>query len=150
VVIGRAAPLRVGNNAVIIRVPSHVIILRKLNGCHRQRRRHLHARLLVSDPDVPFLSFSLRVLSPPKLEPHLKPPIFGTAAGTNRNFARGSNGEICWFLGRGCAPVRPWHSREKSIPNRLLALGAMRSSALTPTSAWPTPSSPPHSRHRLT
>ena len=49
VVIGRTAPLRVGNNAIIIRVPSHVIILR--NGCHRQRRRHLHARLLVSDPE---------------------------------------------------------------------------------------------------
>ena len=47
VVIGRAAPLRVGNNAVVIRVPSHVILLRK--GCHRQRRRHLHARVLVSD-----------------------------------------------------------------------------------------------------
>ena len=33
----------------IIRVPSHVIILR--NGCHRQRWCHLHARLLVSDPE---------------------------------------------------------------------------------------------------
>ena len=49
VVIGRAAPLRVGNNAIIIRVPSHVILLR--DGCHRQRRRHHHARLLVSDPE---------------------------------------------------------------------------------------------------
>ena len=97
-VIGRAAPLTVGNNAIIIlllkdlccigslasqvalrdrltgagadkhgaanyrenmhgitrtftriRVPSHVIILR--NGRHRQRQRHLHARLLVSDPE---------------------------------------------------------------------------------------------------
>ena len=28
VVIGRAAPLRVGNNAVAIRVPSHVVLLR--------------------------------------------------------------------------------------------------------------------------
>ena len=49
VVIGRAAPLRVEDNAIIIRVPSHAILLR--NGCHRQRRRHLHACLLVSDPD---------------------------------------------------------------------------------------------------
>ena len=49
VVIGRAAPLRVENNAIIIRVPSHVILLR--NGCQRQRQRHLHARLLVSDPE---------------------------------------------------------------------------------------------------
>ena len=49
-VIGRAAPLRVGNNAVISRVPSHVILLRK--GCQCQRRRHhLHARILVSDPE---------------------------------------------------------------------------------------------------
>ena len=37
VVIGRAAPLRVGNNADIIRVPSHVILLR--DGYHRQYNR---------------------------------------------------------------------------------------------------------------
>ena len=55
VVIGRAASSRFGNNAVVIlllkdlRVPSHVILLR--NGCQRQRQRHLHARLLVSDPE---------------------------------------------------------------------------------------------------
>ena len=39
VVIGRAAPLRVGNNAVVIRVPSHDVVLLR-NGCHRQRLRH--------------------------------------------------------------------------------------------------------------
>ena len=60
VVIGRAAPLRVENTAVVsrhsftvIRVPSHAILL--CDGCHRQRRRlrHLHARLLVySVPNV--------------------------------------------------------------------------------------------------
>ena len=49
VVVGRAAPLWVKNNAIIIRVPSHVILQR--NGCHRPRRRHLHARFLVSDPE---------------------------------------------------------------------------------------------------
>ena len=37
VMVGRAALLRVRNNAIIIRVPSHVIILR--NGRHRQRQR---------------------------------------------------------------------------------------------------------------
>ena len=28
VVTGRVAPLRVGNNAVVIRVPSHIVLLR--------------------------------------------------------------------------------------------------------------------------
>ena len=52
VVIGRAAPLRVENNVVVIWVPLHVMLLRGLrDGCHRQRRRHLHACLLVSDPE---------------------------------------------------------------------------------------------------
>ena len=53
VVIGRAAPLRVENNVVVIWVPLHVMLLRGLrDGCHRQRRRHLHTRLLVvADPE---------------------------------------------------------------------------------------------------
>ena len=37
--IGRTAPLRFENNAILVRVPSHAILLRK--GCHHQRRRHL-------------------------------------------------------------------------------------------------------------
>ena len=41
--------LRVHVNAVVVRVPSHVILLRK--GCHRQRRRHLHARCVVFDAE---------------------------------------------------------------------------------------------------
>ena len=45
---------RVGNNAVIIRVPSHAILLR--NGCHRQQRRvSLGAltNLLTNTPTIP-------------------------------------------------------------------------------------------------
>ena len=41
--------LRVHVDAVVVRVPSHVILLRK--GCHRQRRRHLHARCVVFDAE---------------------------------------------------------------------------------------------------
>ena len=46
-VLGRAAPLRVEVDAVVVRVPPHVVLRRK--GCHRQRRRHLHALGLVAD-----------------------------------------------------------------------------------------------------
>ena len=45
VVPGRAAPLGVEIDAVVVRVPSYAIPVRK--GCHLQRRRHLHARCLV-------------------------------------------------------------------------------------------------------
>ena len=46
-VFGRAAPLGVEIDAVVVRVPSHVVPVRK--GCHRQRRRHLHALGLGAD-----------------------------------------------------------------------------------------------------
>ena len=46
---GRAAPLGVEIDAVVVRVPSHVVPVRK--GCHRQWRRHLHARSLVFDTE---------------------------------------------------------------------------------------------------
>ena len=46
---GRAAPLGVEIDAVVVRVPSHVAAVRK--GCHRQWRRHLHARSLVFDTE---------------------------------------------------------------------------------------------------
>ena len=49
VVLGRAAPLGVEIDAVVVRVPSHVVPVRK--GCHRQWRRHLHARSLVFDTE---------------------------------------------------------------------------------------------------
>ena len=48
-VFGRAAPLGVEIDAVVVRVPSHVVPVRK--GCHRQWRRHLHARSLVLDAE---------------------------------------------------------------------------------------------------
>ena len=47
---GRAALLGVEIDAVVVRVPSHVVPVRK--GCHRQWRRHLHARSLVFDTNV--------------------------------------------------------------------------------------------------
>ena len=49
VVPGRAAPLGVEIDAVVVRVPSHVVPVHK--GCHRQWRRHLHARSLVFDTE---------------------------------------------------------------------------------------------------
>ena len=49
VVPGRAAPLGVEIDAVVVRVPSHVVPVRK--GCHRQWRRHLHACSLVFDTE---------------------------------------------------------------------------------------------------
>ena len=51
VVPGRAAPLSLGVevDAVVVRVPSHVVPVRK--GCHRQWRRHLHTRSLVFDTE---------------------------------------------------------------------------------------------------
>ena len=47
VVLGRISPLGIEIDAVVVRIPSHVIPVRK--GCHRQWRRHRHARSLVSD-----------------------------------------------------------------------------------------------------
>ena len=41
---GRAAPLGVEIDAVVVRAPSHVVPVCK--GCHRQWLRHLHARSL--------------------------------------------------------------------------------------------------------
>ena len=38
----RAAPLGVEIDAVVVRVPAHVVLVRM--GCHRQWRRQLHAR----------------------------------------------------------------------------------------------------------
>ena len=49
VMLGRVLPLGVEVDAVVVRVPSHVIPVRK--GCHRQWRRHRHARSLVSDTE---------------------------------------------------------------------------------------------------
>ena len=49
VMLGRVSPLGVEVDAVVVRVPSHVIPVRK--GCHRQWRRHRHARSLVSDTE---------------------------------------------------------------------------------------------------
>ena len=49
VMLGRISPLGVEVDAVVVRVPSHVIPVRK--GCHRQWRRHRHARSLVSDTE---------------------------------------------------------------------------------------------------
>ena len=49
VVFGRAAPLGVEIDAVVVRVPSHVVPVHM--GCHRQWRRHLHARSLVLDAE---------------------------------------------------------------------------------------------------
>ena len=49
VVPGRAAPLGVEIDAVVVRVPSHVVPVRK--GYHRPWRRHLHARSLVFDTE---------------------------------------------------------------------------------------------------
>ena len=49
VVLGRVSPLGVEIETVVVRVPSHVIPVRK--GCHRYWRRHLHARSLVSDTE---------------------------------------------------------------------------------------------------
>ena len=46
---GRLSPLGIEIDAVVVRVPSHVIPVRK--GCHRQWRRHRHARSLVSDTE---------------------------------------------------------------------------------------------------
>ena len=47
VVPGRAAPLGVEIDAVVVRVPSHVVPVHM--GHHRQWRCHLHARSLVSE-----------------------------------------------------------------------------------------------------
>ena len=47
---GRAAPLGVEMDAVVIVVPSHIVPVRK--GCHRQWRRHLHAHSLVYDTET--------------------------------------------------------------------------------------------------
>ena len=44
-VLGRAAPLGAEIDAVVVRVPSHVVPVHM--GRHRQWRRHLHARSLV-------------------------------------------------------------------------------------------------------
>ena len=49
VMLGRVSPLGVEVDAVVVRIPSHVIPVRK--GCHRQWRRHRHARSLVSDTE---------------------------------------------------------------------------------------------------
>ena len=52
VVPGRAAPLGVEIDAVVVRVPSHiacVVPVRK--GCYRRWRCHLHARSLVFDTE---------------------------------------------------------------------------------------------------
>ena len=49
VMLGRVSPLGVEIDAVVVRIPSHVIPVRK--GCHRQWRRHRHARSLVSDTE---------------------------------------------------------------------------------------------------
>ena len=48
-VLGRAAPLGVEIDAVVVRVPSHVVPVHM--GRHRQWRRHLHARSLVLDAE---------------------------------------------------------------------------------------------------
>ena len=59
VMLGRVSPLGVEVDAVVVRVPSHVIPVRK--GCHRQWRRHRHARSLVSDTEY-LLHINLKVL----------------------------------------------------------------------------------------
>ena len=47
--LGRAGPLGVEIDAVVVRVLSHVVPVHM--GCHRQWRRHLHARSLVLDTE---------------------------------------------------------------------------------------------------
>ena len=83
---------------VLLWVPSHVVLLRNLNGCHRQRRRHLHARLLVSDPE--YLLHRLLALRLDKL-PRFP---FAIAAPTHANEkARCENVLVCFaFLVSGC------------------------------------------------
>ena len=55
---GRIAPVGIEIDAVVVRVPSHVLPVRK--GCHRQRRCHPLARNLVFDTE--YLLHRLRAL----------------------------------------------------------------------------------------
>ena len=60
VVLRRAAPLGVENDAVVVRAPSHVVPVQM--GCHRQCRRHLHARGLILDTNKYLLHCMLATL----------------------------------------------------------------------------------------
>ena len=63
---GRAAPLGVEIDAVVVRVPSHVVPVRK--GCYRQWRRHLYARSVVFDTEYLFHRLlALRLVKLPRL-----------------------------------------------------------------------------------
>ena len=70
VVPGRAAPLGVEIDAVVVWVPSHVVPVRK--GYHRQWRRHLHACSLVFDTEYLLLHRlpALRLDKLPRLVRH--------------------------------------------------------------------------------
>ena len=50
VVIGRAAPLRVENNAIVIRVPSHVLLLRNAMPMNATSSGYSHHLLVNVDP----------------------------------------------------------------------------------------------------